>query len=66
MMTLEAIKHALRDRRLSVVSEATGAHYNTLKDIRDGRTTNPKHATVVAVSDYLEGKGCSLDHTSKS
>lgn len=56
MMTVEQIREALKDRRLSVVSEKTKTHYNTLRDIRDGVTKDPKHATVVALSEYLEGK----------
>ena len=56
MMTVEQIKAALQDRRLSVVSKATSTHYNTIRDIRDGVTKDPKHATVVALSEYLEGK----------
>jgi len=56
MMTVEEIRKALKDRRLLVVSEATKTHYNTLRDIRDGVTKDPKHATVVALSEYLEGR----------
>jgi len=54
MMTVEDISRALADRRLSVISDATGIHYNTLRDIRDEKTKDPKHATVRALSEYLE------------
>ena len=56
MMTVKQISKALQDRRLTVVSKATNTHYNTLRDIRDGVTKDPRHATVVALSNYLEGK----------
>lgn len=54
MKTLEQIKTALTDRRVSLVAEATGIHYNTIRDIRDGRNTNPNYKTLKALSDYLE------------
>lgn len=54
-MTVEQIRKALQDRRLLVVAEATGQHYNTLRLIRDGKTTDPKNSTVKALSDYLQG-----------
>ncbi len=54
MMTVEQISRALKDRRLTVVAEATSTHYNTLRDIRDGITKDPRHATVVVLSEYLE------------
>lgn len=54
MMTVNQIRRALADRRLSVVSKATGIHYNTLRDIRDGITSDPRHGTVLVISKYLE------------
>lgn len=54
MLTLEEIKEALQDRRLQIVSDATGLHYNTLRDIRDNQDANPSYKTMKAVSDYLE------------
>jgi hypothetical protein len=55
MLTLEQIKTALADRRLTVVAESTGLHYNTLRDIRDNPESNPSYRTLKAVSEYLEG-----------
>lgn len=55
-MNTEQIKLALKDRRLGMVSKATGLHVNTLRKIRDGKSTDLKHTTVVALSEYLEGK----------
>lgn len=53
MMTLAEIRAALQDRRVGKVAEATGLHYNTVRDIRDSRTDNPSYATLKALSDYL-------------
>lgn len=53
MMTVEAIKQALKDRRISLVSKATGLHYNTLRDIRDNPNADPKASTIKAISEYL-------------
>jgi len=55
MLTIEAIRLALRDRRLSMVSEATGLHYNTIKAVRDNESANPSYKVLKALSDYLEG-----------
>lgn len=55
-MTITEIRQALKDRRLNLVSEATGLHVNTIREIRDGKAQDPRHSTVKALSDYLEGK----------
>lgn len=54
MMTLEQVRQALADRRIPVVSDATGLHYNTIKNIRDGLTIDPGSSTLKKLSDYLE------------
>lgn len=56
MLTLDKIKDALADRRLDVVSKATGLHRNTLAAIRDGRHGNPTYETVRRLSDYLSSQ----------
>lgn len=56
MMTLESIREALKDRRVSMVAEATGLHYNTVRDLRDNEKANPTYKVLKALSDYLEGK----------
>lgn len=53
MLTIDKIKDALADRRLDVVSKATGLHRNTLAAIRDGRHENPTYETVRKLSEYL-------------
>ena len=54
-MTIEAIRLALQDRRISMVSAATGLHYNTIKALRDNEDANPSYKVLKALSDYLEG-----------
>ena len=56
MLTLDKIMRELRDRRLDIVSGATGVHRNTLSAIRSGAVKNPSYATVKALSDYLKGR----------
>jgi len=54
MLTLGKIKELLKDRRLQVVAQATGLHYNTLLEIRDDPTANPSYRTILALSNYLQ------------
>lgn len=55
MMTIEAIRAALRDRRIGIVASATGLHSNTIRAVRDGTNVNPTYNVLKALSDYLEG-----------
>lgn len=54
MLNLDQIKAKLADRRLSVVSEATGLHPNTIAKIREGKIDNPTYYALSRLSDYLE------------
>ena len=56
MMTLEQIKNALRDRRPSIVAEATGLHFNTVRDVRDNPDVNPTYRVLKSLSDYLTNR----------
>lgn len=56
MMTLERIRQSLADRMPSKVAEATGLHYNTIREVRDNPSANPTYKVLVALSDYLEGR----------
>jgi hypothetical protein len=56
MLTLNEIRQALQDRRVGMVAEATGLHYNTVRQIRDGVSNAPSYRTISALSDYLQGK----------
>lgn len=53
-MKLDDVKKKLHDRRLSIVSEKTGVHQNTLRAIRDGKNANPTMNTLRAIVNYLE------------
>ena len=57
MMTLKHISDGLQDRRLTVVSKATGVHWNTIRTIRDNPEANPTYQVMVKLSDYLSKKG---------
>ena len=54
IMNIDKMKRLLSDRRLDVVSEATGVHVNTIARIRDGVTENPSHRSFEAIAKYLE------------
>ena len=56
MLTVEDVSQALKDRRMDIVSKATGLHVNTVIAIRDGNVKNPSYATMQRLSEYLEGK----------
>ncbi len=53
MLSLDQIVLLLKDRRLSVVSEATGLSVKTIAAIRNGKETNPKYGTIALLSGYL-------------
>ena len=55
MMTLEEIRVALQDRRLSTIARATGLHYNVLYSFASGKVENPSYETVRKIHDYLTG-----------
>lgn len=53
LLTIEQIRDKLIDRRVSMVSEATGLHYNTIRWIRDNADANPTLDTMKKLSAYL-------------
>ncbi len=53
LLSLEQIKSALADRRISAVAAATGLHANTLHQIKKGLNVNPSLRTLTILSDYL-------------
>lgn len=55
MLTVKEIQEKLEDRKLQVVADKTGVHYNTLKNIKDGKNTNPTFKVIKSISEYLEG-----------
>lgn len=38
------------------VAEATGLHYNTIRDLRDNPQANPTYKVLLAISTYLESR----------
>lgn len=53
MMTLEQVRHALQDRKLPAVAQATGLAYETVWRISRGAFTSPSYDVVRRLSDYL-------------
>lgn len=53
MMTLEEIQKGLADRRLPVVAQATGLHYNTVRKYALGEIVQPSHNAITRLSEYL-------------
>jgi hypothetical protein len=52
LLSLEDIQLLLKDKRLYVVSKATGLSFPTLKKMADGKKENFTYKTIKAVSDY--------------
>ncbi len=57
VMSLEAIREGLQDKRLLLVADATGISYPTINKLYKGDTQNYSYATVKAVSEYLNAQG---------
>ena len=53
LLTIEQIRAKLIDRRVLIVSKATGLHYNTIRLIRDNTDANPTLETMRKLSAYL-------------
>jgi hypothetical protein len=56
MMQLETIRKQLQDLRPARVAEATGLHFNTIREIRDNPNANPTYRALKSLSDYLEAR----------
>lgn len=61
MLHINEIKDKLKDFNLSQVSKRTGVSYPTILKLANGNDAL-NYRSVKAVSDFLEGKECSLDH----
>ena len=55
MLSIDEIKNHLQYMVLSRVAHETGVDRGTLIRIKDGIATRPSHATVKALSDFLQG-----------
>jgi transcriptional regulator with XRE-family HTH domain len=51
---IDHIKRSLADRRLDIVSDATGVSRSTLARIRDGRQENPTYFILRKLAAYFE------------
>ena len=51
---LAEIVEKLQDRNIIVVARKTGVSYNTIKNIRDGKNTNPTLDVLTSLYEYLE------------
>ena len=55
MLTLEQIRHLLRDRNLRDVARESGLHYNVIYRLANDAVKNPSYETTKRISDYLTG-----------
>lgn len=54
MLTLDQIRHKLKDRRLAIIAKEIGISYPTLLAISQGKAKNPSYRIVQLICDYLE------------
>ena len=54
MLTIEEIRRRMRDRKIPVVTQETGLHYNTVRRLVVDPEYIPSYQTAKAISDYLE------------
>lgn len=52
-MSLEQIRAALKDRKISVIARATKIHPNTIRNIVNNVEANPTHRVIKSLTDYL-------------
>lgn len=56
MLTIEQMRELLQDRNASAIASITGLSAATIRDIKEGRNTNPTMTTAQKLSDYLTRK----------
>ncbi len=56
MLTIEEMRELLQDRNASAIASITGLSAATIRDIKEGRNTNPTMTTAQKLSDYLTRK----------
>lgn len=56
LLPIGVIRQSLMDRRVHVVSYETGLHYNTIRNVRDGKNPNPTLSTMRVLTDYIRDK----------
>jgi hypothetical protein len=55
MLTVEQVIERLKDRKLTVVAERTGLHYQTVLRISKGNFKEVSYSVIKSLSDYLLG-----------
>lgn len=55
MLTVEQVIERLKDRKLTVVAERTGLHYQTVLRISKGNFKEVSYSVIKSLSDYLTG-----------
>ncbi len=56
MLSIEEMRELLQDRNASAIASITGLSAATIRDIKEGRNTNPTMTTAQKLSDYLTRK----------
>jgi len=56
MLSIEQMRELLQDRNASAIASITGLSAATIRDIKEGRNTNPTMTTAQKLSDYLTRK----------
>lgn len=54
IVTLQDVRDALSDRRLTKVAEETGLKYQTVMEVANGKRENPTYETFMALVNYLK------------
>lgn len=54
LLSLEEISKKLKDRKLHVVSEATGLSFPTLRKLTEGKTKEYHYSTLLSISNYFK------------
>ena len=54
LLSLKEIQLLLKDKRLYIVSKATGLSFPTLKKMADGKEENFTIKTIKSISDYFK------------
>lgn len=52
-MSIEEIREALKDRKLTEVAKRSGLKYHTVVEIANGNRPNPTYQTYMALVEYL-------------
>lgn len=61
LIPLERIQRLLRKEVTREVSRATGLHYNTVRNVRDGVQCNPTMRVMEALSQYFADQDAAHD-----